>query len=362
MRLSRPVTLLGGVAASALVLAACGGADDGTQDAAPLDVADAVAAEEASRAATSTAAPAGEAGSSLAVTAAFYPLQYVTEQVGGDRVEVTALTPPGVEAHDLELSPQSLAGLQDTDLLVLLGGFQPAVDEAAGSAGVPTLDLAPVADRPYGEDAGEHEHADDEHTDDEHTDEHAEDEHAEDEHADEHDHGDTDPHFWTDPTHVAEAAGLVAAELTELDPAGEETYATNLAALQDELAGLDERMRTALADCEVEVLVTAHDAFGYFADRYGFEVRPINGLTPDQEPDARTLGEIADFVEDSGVSTVYTETLVSSRVADTVAAEAGVTTAVLDPVEGLTEESAAQDYVGVMEANTEAVRAGQSCR
>ncbi|MFC5380006.1 metal ABC transporter substrate-binding protein [Aquipuribacter nitratireducens] len=350
---------LGGLAASVLVLAACGGTGDGDQAAAPLDVDDAVAAEEAAEATASTdSQDAADAG--LAVTAAFYPLQYLVEQVGGERVDVTGLTPPGAEAHDLELSPQALAGLQEADLLVLLDGFQPAVDDAVGASDVTVLDLAPVADRPYGEDAGPHDHGDEDHADDEHSDEHSDEPHSdEDEHG--HGHGDTDPHFWTDPTHMLDAAGLVAAELSTLDPEGAETYEANLAVLEEELTALDEQAQAALQSCEVDVLVTAHDAFGYFADRYGFEVRSINGLTPDQEPDARALGEIADFVEDNGVTTVYTETLVSSAVADTVAAEAGVATSVLDPVEGLTDESAAQDYVGVMEANIEAVRSGQAC-
>ncbi len=108
-------------------------------------------------------------------------------------------------------------------------------------------------------------------------------------------------------------------------------------------------------------MVTAHDAFGYFAARYGFEVRSVNGLSPDQEPDAGTLADLADYVASAGITTVYTETLVPSAVADTVAEEAGVATAVLDPVEGLTDASAGQDYREVMRANIDAVRSGQAC-
>ena len=123
---------------------------------------------------------------------------------------------------------------------------------------------------------------------------------------------------------MAEAARLVADALAEADPDGAEAYAANADALVAELDELDAEAEEALASCEVTTLVTAHDAFGYFADRYGFEVRPINGLTPDQEPDAGTLAELSDFVAENGVTTVYTETLVSTAVADTVAAEAGV--------------------------------------
>jgi zinc transport system substrate-binding protein len=348
--------VLGGLAATSLVLSACGGG--GTAE--PSDTAAAAAAvepagtggsasAEASAPAdgsTEAAATAATEEPALTVTAAFYPLQHLAEQVGGERVEVTALTPPGAEAHDLELTPQSLAGLTQTGLVVYLADFQPAVDDALAGIEAPTIDLSPVADREIGE-TDDHGH-DDEDDDHGHED-------------DDHGHGSTDPHFWTDPTRMAEAAALLADELSAVDPDGAETYAANLETFRADMADLDAQAQAALADCQVDVLVTAHDAFGYFADRYGFETRSINGLTPDQEPDARSLGEIADFVGEAGVTTVYTETLVSSAFADTVAAEAGVETAVLDPVEGITDASAAQDYRGVMEANIEAVRAGQAC-
>lgn len=339
-RAPRPF-LLAAPLTAALVLAACGGAGDGTTD-------DATGA-----AAEVDAAAASDEGAAVEVVAAFYPLEFLASRVGGDRVALTGLTPPGAEAHDLELSPQALAGLTETDLVVALGGFQPAVDDALADLDVPVVDLIEIADRPYEEGAGHSDEEEGEHSEEEtHSEEEA---HAEDEH------GDTDPHFWTDPTHMAEAAQLIADALTEADPEGADTYAANVEALAGELTALDEEAQAAFASCEVDTLVTAHDAFGYFGDRYGFEIRSINGLTPDQEPDAGTLAEISDFVADSDVRTVYTETLVSSAIADTVAAEAGVDTAVLDPVEGLTDSSAGEDYLEVMRANIDAVRAGQAC-
>ena len=120
-------------------------------------------------------------------------------------------------------------------------------------------------------------------------------------------------------------------------------------------------MAEALGDCQVDTLVTSHDAFGYLADRYGLEVIGISGLSPSQEPDPAQLAEIADLVEERGISTVYTETLVDPAVAETVAEEAGVQTAVLDPIEGLTDESAGEDYLQVMRANLATLQEGQSC-
>jgi len=338
----RPV-LLATALATALTLAACGGeaADDGAStDAAAPAAGSSTAATEATQ---SAPAVADVPAASLSIVAAFYPLQFLAEQVGGDRAEVTGLTPPGAEAHDLELSPQSLAGLTESDLVVALGGFQPAVDEALVGIEVPVVDLADIADREIGEEAEPHDDSDDDHSEDED------------------DHGDTDPHFWTDPTHMAEAAEMVAGAMAEADPDGADTYTANSEALVAELTALDEAALAAFTSCEVDTLVTAHDAFGYFGDRYGFEIRSINGISPDQEPDARALAEISDFVADSDIRTVYTETLVSAAIAETVAAEAGVETMVLDPIEGLTDESAGQDYLEVMRANIDAVRAGQVC-
>lgn len=259
----------------------------------------------------------GSNGNSLTVVAGFYPLQWVAERIGGETIEVSSLTPPGAEAHDLELTPQDVAAVSEADLVVFLGGFQPAVDEAAESEG---------GDRAWdvAEDAA-------------------------------------DPHFWLDPTRLAAVGDALAERLAEIEPDAADTFERNAAALRTDLEELDQEFEADLADCAVRTLVTAHDAFGYLADRYGLEVHGIGGLSPSQEPEAAQLAEIAELVADQGVTTVYTETLVDPAVAETVAAEAGVRTAVLDPVEGLTDESAGEDYLTVMRANLATLRDGQSC-
>ncbi len=287
--------------------------------------------------------PDTDAGSGLTVVAGFYPLEWAAARVGGDRVSVSSLTPPGAEAHDLELTPQDVAAVAEADLLVYLDGFQPALDEAADSEGGDhAWDAGQAADLVAGE-----------------AHEHAEEEHAEEEHADEEEVA--DPHFWLDPTRLASVGDAVAERLAELDPDGAATYEDNAAALRSDLEALDQEMSTGLSGCAVDTLVTAHDAFGYLADRYGLEVVGISGLSPSQEPEPAQLAEIAGLVAERGVTTVYTETLVDPAVAETVAAEAGVRTAVLDPIEGLTDESAGEDYLQVMRANLATLQEGQSC-
>jgi zinc transport system substrate-binding protein len=304
--------------AAALALAGCG-ADDG---------------------------PAGSTGGDgLTVVAGFYPLEWAAQRVGGDRAEVSSLTPPGAEAHDLELAPQDVAAVADADLLVYLEGFQPALDAAAQNEAADTAwDAGGAADLTLT--AEEHAH------EGETAEEHAE--HAEDGEA-------TDPHFWLDPVRLASVGDALAERLAEADPDGAATYEQNAAALRADLETLDAEMQAGLAGCAVDTLVTGHDAFGYLGDRYGLEVVGISGLSPSAEPSPAAQAEISELVRERGVTTVYTETLVDPAVAETVATEAGVRTAVLDPIEGLTDESAGSDYLEVMRANLATLQEGQSC-
>ncbi|MGY1650820.1 metal ABC transporter substrate-binding protein [Geodermatophilus sp. SYSU D01119] len=313
--------------ATALLLTACGSGDD-----------------------------AAAASDGVGVVAAFYPLQWAAERVGGDRVDVTSLTPPGAEPHDLELTPRDVASLTEADLVVYLQGFQPALDDAAAEAGDNTWDAGQAADLSLTTEEHSHEGE----TEEEHA-EHAEgeEEHAEEEHAE----GEevTDPHFWLDPTRLADVGDALAERLAETDPDGAATYEENAAALRADLEALDAEMQEGLADCAVSTLVTSHDAFGYLADRYGLEVVGISGLSPSTEPSPEQLAEISTLVRETGVTTVYTETLVDPAVAETVAQEAGVRTAVLDPLEGLTDESAGSDYLEVMRADLATLQEGQGC-
>ncbi|TQN43899.1 zinc transport system substrate-binding protein [Blastococcus colisei] len=291
-----------------------------------------------------TGADSGE----LTVLAGFYPLEWTAARVGGDLVSVSSLTPPGAEAHDLELAPQDVAAVSEADLLVYLDGFQPALDEAADSEGGDhAWDAGQAADLLAGE-ADEHEEE-----------EHADEEHAEEEHA--HEDGAVDPHFWLDPTRLASVGDALADRMAELNPDNASTYEANAAALRADLEALDQEMETGLSNCSVSTVVTGHDAFGYLGARYGLEVVGISGLSPSQEPSASQLAELATLVRERGVTTVYTETLVDPAVAETVAEEAGARTAVLDPIEGLTDESDGEDYLQVMRANLATLQEGQSC-
>lgn len=302
---------------------------------------------------SSSAATTG-GSSGLTVMASFYPLQYVTEQVGGNLVTVESLTPPGTEPHDLELSPASVASLESAAAVVYLSGFQPAVDEAIKQTSpARVLDVSEEATLPAG-------HSEEEHAAETPTAGATEEVHAgETEGAHAGEKSAQDLHYWLDPERLAHTAHAVAKELGKADPANAAAYEANAGTLTGKLTTLDEDFKKGLATCETRTIVVSHEAYGYLATRYDLKQAGISGLAPDTEPSPARLAEIGQVVKDEGVTTIFTETLVNPKVAETLAGDLNVKTAVLDPLEGLTDESS--DYEKVMRSNLEALRTALNC-
>ena len=287
----------------------------------------------------------------VSVVASFYPLQFVAEQVGGDDVDVQNLTPAGAEPHDLELTTRDVLTLEESDVVLTLSGFQPALDDALSEIDGPqVVDTVAEEDPHLG--AGEPEGAAASHA------AHSHDEHAH-AHDDGHGHLGTDPHFWLDPTRLAAVADQVAHALTETDPANATTYTANAEALKDQLDELDAEFHDQLATCHQHVIVVSHEAFGYLADRYGFEQVGVAGLDPESEPSPARMQQIAQVIRTEGVRTIFTETLLSPDVAEALADELGITAGRLDPLESLTYPGA--DYLSVMRSNLTALTAALEC-
>jgi zinc transport system substrate-binding protein len=171
-----------------------------------------------------------------------------------------------------------------------------------------------------------------------------------------------DPHFWLDPRALATVAREVEEQLTELDPEHAEDYRDNAAELFTDLVELDGRSSTALQDCERRTVVVSHDAFGYYGYRYDLDFEAIAGLSPEAEPSPAHLAELQQLISDRGVTTVFSETLASPEMAETLADDLGLETAVLDPVEGLSDETADEDYLSLMRGNLEALKEANGCR
>jgi zinc transport system substrate-binding protein len=251
------------------------------------------------------------------VVAAFYPLAFAAEEVGGPELEVENLTPPGAEPHDLEISPSDVRDLRSADLVLLLGhGFQPQLEDAAGTGSkvlllldTPGLNLSP----------------------------------------------DGDPHVWLDPLRYALLVKRIGSALHADDPAQR---------FGSRLMRLDREYRRGLARCAQREIVTSHEAFAYLAQRYHLRQIAITGLTPEAEPAPKELERVIDLVRRTRATTIFFETLVSPRLAQTVARETGAKTAVLNPIEGLTpaEADRGEDYFSLMRSNLAGLRAALGCR
>ncbi|MFG3339114.1 metal ABC transporter solute-binding protein, Zn/Mn family [Glycomyces sp. NPDC048151] len=293
------------------------------------------------------------------VLTAFYPLTFATEQVGGDHVAVTNLTPAGQEPHDLELSPSDIAAIEEADYVVYLKGFIPELDSAveqyAADKSLDVLTAVETSEYDYTQAIEEEAHAEDEHAEEEHSEEATatEDEHAEEEGHEHEELEGVDLHVWLDPIRYGQIGTAIGEGLAGVDDANKADYTANAEAFNADLTSLDAEFTDALASRTSDAIVTSHAAFGYLADRYGLTQIAISGLSPDQEPDSQHMAEVAEYVEANGITTIFFETLVSPDIADTLAAETGAQTAVLNPLEGLTaeQEDAGADYFSVMREN-----------
>jgi zinc transport system substrate-binding protein len=254
------------------------------------------------------------------VVASFYPLQFLVKEIAGDRIRVVNLTAPGVEPHDLDPTVKQIAELSQSDLVVYERGLAPAVDKAVEqNAGKRGLDVSPYVDLQ-----------------------------------------DDNPHFWLDPLRLEKAAVVLTERLSKVTPAYADEFVANLATLKTALEGLDRDYAAGLAHCDRTLVVTSHDAFGY-QKRYGLEFAPIAGLTPDAEPSPARIAELRDLIKSDHITTVFSETIASPKMADSLADELGLKAEVLDPIEGVAKGSDA-DYISIMKSNLAHLEEANVCR
>ncbi|GAB3928829.1 zinc ABC transporter substrate-binding protein [Kribbella albertanoniae] len=318
MRSSARALVAGAAVLAAVTLAGCGGSSGGDS-------------------------AAGGSGGKLDVVASFYPLEFIARTVGGDAVNVTTLTAPGVEPHDLELTPKQVGEIAAAKLVVYEKSLQPAVDEAVEqNAKAAGFDVAPAGKlEATGADFEEHEEGEAK------TAAHAEDA--------------LDPHFWLDPVRYAGVVTAVTDKLVAVDSANAEGYKARAKTLLDEVGKLDTEYKTGLANCKLKTFVTSHEAFAYLAKRYGLTMVGIAGFTPDAEPTPARIEEVQKIVKSQHVTTIFYEELVSPKVAESIARDVGVKTAVLSPIEGLSDANSQETYLSLMRENLQELRKANSC-
>ncbi|WP_285690620.1 metal ABC transporter substrate-binding protein [Actinoplanes sp. NBRC 103695] len=274
------------------------------------------------------------------VVTAFYPLQFLTQRIGGDQVQISDLTKPGAEPHDLELNPRQVGAISDADLVVYLRGFQPAVDQAVGQeAGDKAFDVGGTVELLAASESHDHGPGEEEHA--------------------EQAAGGKDPHVWLDPIRFATISDKLGERLAQADPAHAADHRARAAALHGELDQLDREFAAALKTCQRREIVTSHTAFAYLAARYDLHEVGITGISPEAEASPQRLAGVAREAKETGATTIFFETLVSPKVAETIAKEVGARTAVLDPIEGRTDPNA--DYFSMMRSNLTALTQALGC-
>jgi zinc transport system substrate-binding protein len=269
-------------------------------------------------------------GGKPTIVAAFYPLAWLAGQVGGPDANVANLTRPGAEPHDLELTPQQVIDVGESELAFYVKGVQPAVDKAVRQhAKDHSLDAESVITTlPAPQDEA--------------------------------DHGATDPHLWLDPARFATVATALGERLATIDTKNAGGYRSRAAQVVARLNALDEEFRKGLGHCRRKEIVTSHSAFGYLAARYGLRQVGVTGLDPQSEPSPKRIADLTRLVRRTGATTVFTETLASPKTAATLAREAGVGIQVLDPVEGV-KPGSHDDYFSIMRRDLAILRPALEC-
>ncbi|MDD4796442.1 MAG: metal ABC transporter substrate-binding protein [Eubacteriales bacterium] len=284
------------------------------------------------------AAPAGTAapGDKLLVCTSFYPMYDFARKIGGDKIALTNLVPAGIEPHDWEPVVADIVDLERADVFLYNGvGMEHWVDDVLASLqNESLLAVETAADVPLL----------DNQQDDEDAPAHA-------------DHGQHDPHVWLNPLNVKIQMAAISRAFAQADPDNAAYYEANYQHYAAELDKLDDEFRTALSPLPRKDIVVAHQAFGYLCAAYGLNQVPIEGLSPDSEPTPARMAAIIDFARHNDVGTIFFEEMVNPKVAQTIADAIGAHTAVLSPVEGLSDEqqAAGDDYFSVMRQNLTAL-------
>lgn len=268
------------------------------------------------------------------VVTGFYPLYFIADRVAGRYNHVVDLTPPGVEPHEYELTVRQVAEIDLANVGFYERGVAPSIDQAmANDSPAHALDVTsvvPLATPVAGSGV--------EHTSD-----------------------DLDPHFWQDPTLMARATTAFAETMERADPTHAAYYRAQGRALVRDLMSLDRAYESTLASCRIGTIVVSHDAFEYLARRYHVDVVPIAGIEPDAEPSLQRLHELQGIIRDRGVTTVFFETLASPALAESLAHDLGIRSAVLDPIEGLTSSDPHATYLTLMRQNLAALAKAGDC-
>jgi zinc transport system substrate-binding protein len=271
----------------------------------------------------------------LQVTTSFYPYYFFASQIGGEKVNVINITPPGGEPHDYEPTPQDIINIESSKLLILNGNVEPWGNKIKDLLKGKKTVILETGNGLFTQSV-----------------------------IDENGTNSTDPHIWLSLKLAKVQVNSILKELVQIDPQNTDYYQANANKLLAALDSLDREYRTGLDNCSSKNIITSHAAFGYLAADYGLKQVPITGLSPDSEPSLQQLTDITQFAKANNVKYIFFESLVSPKLSQTIASEVGAQTLVLNPIEGLTPNDLAQGrtYLTVMQNNLNNLKIALDCK
>ena len=270
----------------------------------------------------------------LKVVASFYPLFDFARNVGGDRVTVSVLIPPGVEPHDYEFSPSDAREVSNADAFLYNGaGLEPWVPQLLDGIGNPNLseiDTSAGVSLVSSQDP---------------------------------DQPGSDPHVWLDPVLAKKQVEAIRDAFIRKDPSGKATYESNAAAYLSKLDALDAAFRAGLAHCQKRDIFITHATLAYFCREYKCTQYPIEGVNAEAEPLPADLAAFINKAKADNVTTVFVEPQFDSRAAQTIASEINGTIAVFNSVHGLTaqQQAAGAGYISLMNENVQTLKNALGC-
>lgn len=258
------------------------------------------------------------------IVTSFYPLYFFTKEITGDDILVTNITPAGSEPHDYEPTAQQIAAMEQSDLILIQGGKFEAWGDNVHSTYADKV--VPILENSLPQQA--------------------------------------DPHTWLDPVMVENEIQKISQAIQQIDPSGTAMYQQRTQTLLAQVSALHTQYQNGFASCQRQDFITSHAAFGHLAKRYNLNQLSISGISPDQEPTAKDMAEIVTFARDHNVEYIFFESLVSPKLAETIASEVGAQTLVLDPIEGITDQQMKDgvNYFTIMEENLKALQIALQCQ
>lgn len=280
-----------------------------------------------------------------------FALYDIVSNIAGDNVELFMVVPFGTDLHSFEPTPKDLVKLNQSALFIYSGaGLEPWAESFEGA--MKRLDISRYVTLRELEQSGEEGAGSAHHDAKRHDDDH-----------EDHDHEGADPHYWLDPTNMIRAAEAIEQQLGQLMPRYAKEFYRNREVYITQLHMLDNRFKSELGNCKQSMIVVNHNAFGYLAERYGFDVVALTGLSPESMPSAKRMAELSDLVREHHLNTIFFESFVSDRLIREIGNETGAAVETLQPLGNITADEVAQrlNYIQLMERNIGKIKTAMEC-